>query len=113
MAVAQPPKTNPDSNDDAVPATTPGLEPGGGIAPGDTPASAGQMSGTAPDAHKAPNMGPVSGNRTPMIITLVVVGLMVLLVLGYGIATIAAYLREQPGGEQSSLGALASVALLR
>ena len=100
--VAQPPQHNPDSNDDAVPGTTPGLEPGGGVAPGDTPPTAGTMSGTAPDAHKAPNMGPVSGNRTPMIITLALIGLMVLLVLGYGIAQIFQYLNKQPGEEQQS-----------
>ncbi len=110
--VAQPPQHNPDSNDDAVPDTTPGLEPGGGVAPGDTPPTAGTMSGTAPDAHKAPNMGPVSGNRTPMIITLVLIGIMVLLVLGYGIAEIAAYLTEQPGEEQQSGMAAFSAPLL-
>lgn len=40
--------------------------------------TAGQLSGTAPDAHKAPNMGPVSGNRTPMVITLAVLAFVVL-----------------------------------
>lgn len=69
---------SPEDNNSPEPADTPGLEPGGGVAPGDTPPSAGQMSGTSPDAHKAPNQGPVSGNRTPMIITLVVLALMVL-----------------------------------
>ncbi len=111
--MATPPKTNPDSNDDATPETTAGLEPGGGVAPGDTPPTAGTMSGTAPDARKAPNMGPVSGNRTPMIITLVVIGLLVLLVVGYGVAQIAQYLREEPGGEQQSLRAPSSVVQLR
>jgi len=36
------------------------------------------MSGTSPDAHKAPNQGPVSGNRTPMFIGLGFVALIVL-----------------------------------
>jgi hypothetical protein len=36
------------------------------------------MSGTSPDAHKAPNQGPVSGNRTPMLIGLGFVALVVL-----------------------------------
>ena len=64
----------------AEPASTPGLEPGGGVAPGDTPPTAGQMSGTAPDATEAPNVGPVSGNRTPMVVTLVVLGVVVVMV---------------------------------
>ena len=106
--MAQPPQHNPNSTDDPDPGNTPGLEPGGGIAPGDTPATAGQMSGTAPDAHKAPNMGPVSGNRTPMIITLTLIGIMVLLVLGYGIAEIAAYVTKKPGEEQSSMASLSA-----
>ncbi len=92
--MANPPQHNPSSSDDADPAVTAGLEPGGGIAPGDTPAAAGQMSGTAPDAHKAPNQGPVSGNRTPMIITLSIGGLMVLLIIGYAIANIVAYVKQ-------------------
>ena len=65
---------------DPDPAVTAGLESGGGTAPGDTPANADSMSGTAPDAGKAPNMGPVSGNRTPMIVTLVILGVFVVMV---------------------------------
>ena len=66
------------SNQDPDPATQPGVQ--ASPPPGDIPPDAGQMSGAAGDARKAPNMGPVSGNRTPMIITLVVLGLMVLAV---------------------------------
>lgn len=77
MTHAHPPPDDPDSPE---PATTPGLEPGGGVSPGDTPPDAGQMSGTAPDAHTAPNMGPVSGNRTPMIITLGVLAVVVVMI---------------------------------
>ena len=47
--------------------------------PGDTPPNAGQMSGTsASEQRHAPNQGPVSGNRTPMIITLVVIAVVVI-----------------------------------
>ena len=66
------------SQQDPDPAQTAGLDSGGGTRPGDTPATAGQMSGSAPDARQAPNMGPVSGNRTPMIITLSVLAFMVI-----------------------------------
>jgi hypothetical protein len=78
--VTQPPQHNPGSNEDPDPSDTPGLERGGGVDPGDTPPTAGQMSGTAPDAHKAPNMGPVSGNRTPMIIALSVIAVIVVMI---------------------------------
>ena len=84
---------------------TPGLEAGGGVQPGDTPPAADSMSGaTGDDRKNTPNMGPISGNRTPMIITLVIIGLFVLMVVGYGIAQIAAYVNKTPGEEQSSLG---------
>ena len=64
------------SNQDPDPATQPGVQ--ASPPPGDTPPDAGQMSGAAGDAHKAPNMGPVSGNRTPMIITLSVLAFFVI-----------------------------------
>ena len=61
------------------PETTPGVEVS--PPPGQTPPDAGQTSGAAGDARReSPNMGPVSGNRTPMIITLVVLGFFVLAV---------------------------------
>jgi hypothetical protein len=72
---------SPEDKNSPQPESTPGLEPGGGVAPGDTPPVAGTMSGTAPDARKdTPNMGPVSGNRTPMIIALSLIGLVVVMV---------------------------------
>ena len=105
-----------DSSDSpgADPTVTPGLQQGGGVDPGDTPPTADQMSGTAPDDRRGdtPNMGPVSGNRTPMFITLAIIGLFVLMVVGYGVAQIAAYLNEKPGDEQSSLGRTSVVRLL-
>ena len=66
---------------DPDPAVTAGLGSGGGVAPGDTPPDSDSMSGTVGDDRKnTPNMGPVSGNRTPMIITLVILGLFVAMV---------------------------------
>ena len=67
---------------DPDPAVTAGLgSPGGGVSSGDTPPNADQMSGTSADSRQGtPNMGPVAGNRTPMIIALVVLGVFVLMV---------------------------------
>ena len=96
------------------PAVTPGLEAGGGVQPGDTPPAADSMSGALGDDRRTkPNMGPISGNRTPMIFTLVIVGLFVLMVVGYGIAQIVAYATKSPGGEQTSLGGTSVSQLLR
>lgn len=65
----------------ADPAVTAGLEPGGGVQPGDTPPASDSMSGaTGDDRTNTPNMGPVSGNRTPMIITLSVLAVFVVMV---------------------------------
>lgn len=68
---------NPTPDPDPDPTTTPGVD-SHGVQPGETPPDAGQMSGAAGDADQGPNMGPVSGNRTPMIITLVVLAFFVL-----------------------------------
>ena len=66
---------------DPDPAVTAGLESGGGVEPGDTPPMTDSMSGTSGDARsETPNMGPVSGNRTPMFIALGALTLMVLMV---------------------------------
>ena len=75
----------------ADPAVTAGLEPGGGVQPGDTPPVSDSMSGAAGEARREqPNMGPVSGNRTPMIITLVVLALIVLAAAGFTVASLVA-----------------------
>ena len=56
---------------DPDPAVTAGLDSGGGVQPGDTSPDSDSMSGaTGDDRRNTPNMGPVSGNRTPMIIAL-------------------------------------------
>ncbi len=60
------------------PAETAGLEPGGGVDPGDTPPIEGSISGTT--GNDGPNKGPVNGNRTPMIIALSVLAVIVLMV---------------------------------
>jgi hypothetical protein len=66
---------------DPDPSATPGLDEGGGVERGDTPPNADQMSGAAGETQReTPNMGPVSGNRTPMIITLVILAIFVVMV---------------------------------
>ena len=76
----------------ANPETTAGLEPGGGVQPGDTPPSADSMSGAAGDDRRGdtPNMGPVSGNRTPMIFALSILALLVLAVAAFTVASLFA-----------------------
>ena len=70
------------------PAVTPGLEPGTGVPPGETPPMSDSMAGAAEDS--VPNLGPVSGNRTPMVVTLVALGLIVLLSAGFIVASLVA-----------------------
>ncbi len=73
------------------PAVTPGLTPGGGVDPGDTPPIEGSTSGAAGEARRNnPNTGPVSGNRTPMIITLAILALVVLAAAGFTVASLFA-----------------------
>lgn len=78
--MAQDDRARTSDSGDPDPAVTAGLDEGVGVVPGDTPPNADQMSGASGDARKAPNMGPVSGNRTPMIITLVVLAIVVIMV---------------------------------
>lgn len=63
---------------DPDPATTAGLNDGGALQPGETPPSADSMSGA--NSGQNSSTGPVSGNRTPMIIFLSVLALMVVMV---------------------------------
>jgi hypothetical protein len=73
------------------PAVTAGLEAGGGVQPGDTPPMSDSMSGATGEARRdTPNMGPISGNRTPMIITLTILALIVLAAAGFTIASLVA-----------------------
>jgi hypothetical protein len=58
-----------------------GLEPGGGVPPGETPPQGDQVSGAVTHPRDSvPNQGPVSGNRTPMVIALSVLAVMVLMI---------------------------------
>ena len=60
---------------------TAGLQAGSGVDPGDTPPDSDSMSGAVGDDRtNTPNMGPVSGNRTPMLITLGILAVVVLMV---------------------------------
>lgn len=68
------------------PSVTPGLEPGTGVAPGDTPPASDSTSAAAQEP--VPNQGPVAGNRTPMVITLVLLGIIVLLCAGLVVASL-------------------------
>jgi hypothetical protein len=67
--------TNPD------PDRTPGWDEGLGGVPDDTAPGERSTSGVAEDKRRPPDQGPTVGNRTPMVITLVIVGVIVLLVL--------------------------------
>ena len=69
------------------PSSASGLQSGGGVSPGDTPPDSGSMSETL-GTENQPNVGPVSGNRTPMIITLVALGIIVLMVAIFTIASL-------------------------
>ncbi len=76
---------------DPDPLTTPGVS-SHGVEPGETPPDAGQMSGAAGDSRRgdAPNMGPVSGNRTPMFFALAILALLVLSVAAFTVASLFA-----------------------
>lgn len=74
---------------DPDPAVTAGLDGGGGFQPGDTSPDSDSMSGAAGDDRKnTPNMGPVSGNRTPMFIAL---GALAFFVLAIAVITGASF----------------------
>ncbi|MCW2726755.1 MAG: hypothetical protein JWN35_3676 [Frankiales bacterium] len=73
---------------DPDPIETPGLEPGGGVPPGETPPEADQISGAVED-HRPPPVEPVAASRTPIVVTLTLIGIVVILVAGMIVAIIA------------------------
>lgn len=83
---------DPSDSPGADPHATAGLEPGGGVRPGDTPPSADSVSGATGDDRRGdtPNVGPVSGNRTPMIFALTILALLVLAVAAFTVASLFA-----------------------
>ena len=89
MAEYQHPRSSDDPNPNPDPAETAGLERGGGVAPGDTPPDADQLTGAVGgNRDNTPNMGPVDGNRTPMFIAL---GFIAFIVISIAIVTVASF----------------------
>ena len=89
--MAQDERAKTSESGDPDPAVTAGLgSRGGGVDPGDTPPNADQMSGAVGDDRKnTPNMGPVSGNRTPMFIAL---GVLAFFVISFAIIVGASFI---------------------
>ncbi len=70
-----------DRSTDPNPATTTGLEPGSGVPPGETPPAADQMSFSKDTRAYIPNQSAVAGNRTPAVVTLVLLGILIAMVV--------------------------------
>lgn len=71
---------------DPQPEQTPGLEPGGGVAPGDTPP--GEASTTGGVSREQPDLPSAGANKAVYAVILGVVALSVLTFIGYAIGLI-------------------------
>ncbi len=67
---------------DPDPENTPGLEPGSGVTPGDTPPVEASTSG---NAHQEPRLPSERTNKAVYIGILAVVGLVVIMLIGYAV----------------------------
>ncbi|GAB2978205.1 DUF6480 family protein [Saccharothrix stipae] len=68
---------------DPDPAHTPGLEPGGGVAPGETPPDSGQTSGLSHPQPMPSRRGPIITLVAVLIITLLTLAFVVAQVMGW------------------------------
>jgi hypothetical protein len=76
------------------PSESTGLEPGGGVDPGDTPPDAGSMTGATssePTGTLSNQAPPDGGGRAPMIIGLTFIALVTVAVLVYAVVEILAF----------------------
>ncbi|WP_030571164.1 DUF6480 family protein [Streptomyces aureocirculatus] len=70
-------------NPDPDPLRTPGLDPGGGVPPGETPPAEGSISGAGPDESHNPTTG---WAKAPLIIILALVVLVAVGLIGYAVS---------------------------
>lgn len=68
---------------DPDPARTPGLEPGGGVAPGETPPEAGQTSGLSHPQPMPSRRGPIITLVAVLVVTLLTLAFVVAQVMGW------------------------------
>ncbi|MFE2756475.1 DUF6480 family protein [Actinosynnema sp. NPDC059335] len=68
---------------DPDPARTPGLEPGGGVAPGETPPDSGQTSGLSHPQPMPSRRGPIITLVAVLVVTLLTLAFVVAQVMGW------------------------------
>ncbi len=79
---------------DPLPEDTIGLEAGGGVAPGDTPPIESSIPESPDYSASTPNQSRKWPTRTPAVVTITLVALLVLALLVYGGAELVGYLRQ-------------------